>query len=54
MTDLNFLGQLVNSMDEAVEKLEQAKEKNKVEDFNKIKSFILDLHVKIGEAITKG
>ena len=54
MTDLNFLGQLVNSMDEAVEKLEEAKSKNKKEDYEKIKKFILDLYVKIGEAITKG
>ena len=47
MGDSILLGQLINSMEDAVKKLEQAKDKNKIEDFNKIKAFILDNQKKI-------
>jgi hypothetical protein len=51
MTDINSLAQLVNSMADAVYKLEDnGKLKNK-EDMVKLKAFILDLHNKINEAL---
>ena len=49
--DTVLLMQLVNSMSDAVAKLEDAKSKNKIDDFNKIKKFILDIQAKINEEI---
>jgi hypothetical protein len=51
--DVLLLSQLVNSMSDAAKKLEQAKNNNKIEEFNKIKSFVLDLQKKIGEELEK-
>ncbi|MDO8516662.1 MAG: hypothetical protein Q7S33_00910 [Nanoarchaeota archaeon] len=51
MGDIILLGQLVSSMEDAVKKLEQAINKNKIEDFNKIKTFILDNQKKIKEEL---
>ena len=39
--DINLLAQLVNSMSDAVVMLEQAKNENRLEDFKKMKNFIL-------------
>ena len=47
--DVEFLGQMVESMADAVEKLEEAESGNKIEEFNKIRNFILELQRKIGE-----
>ncbi len=47
--DVEFLGQMVESMADAVEKLEEAESGNKIEEFNKIRDFILELQRKIGE-----
>ena len=46
-----FLLQLVNSISDAAEKLEQAKRENNVKEFNKIKSLILNLRTKIGREL---
>lgn len=49
--DVEFIGQLVDSMDEAVLKLENAiKKKDKVL-ANKLRVFIFDVHLKIAEAL---
>ncbi len=48
---LIFLSQLISSMSEAVEKLEQAKHKNNLEDFRKLKSLILGIHKKIDSEV---
>lgn len=51
MVDIDFVGQLVDSMAEAVEKLEQAKVKGDVNVLNKLKVFIFDLHEKLDSAL---
>ena len=47
MADLNVLMQLVISMNEAVWKLEEARDSGSAEQFNKLKVFILELQKKI-------
>lgn len=51
--DITLIDQLVASMFEAVLRLEQYKSKNKIEDFSKIKNFILDLQSKISAELSK-
>ena len=51
--DISVLGQLVNTLSDSAAKLEQAKNANKIEDFNKIKSFILQVQQKINEELAK-
>jgi len=51
MVDVEFVGQLVNSMDEAVLKLENAVASNKTSDANKLRTFIFDLHRQIDDAM---
>jgi len=51
MVDVDFVGQLVDSMNDAVLQLEQAVEgKNKVE-INKLRVFIFDMHSQIATAL---
>lgn len=50
--NVELLGQLVNSMSDAGEKLEGAKLENRIADFNKIKKFILDIQEKLKEELT--
>jgi len=47
MTEVEILSQLVNSMADAVDKLEEAKQKSRINEFNKIKEFILKIQKKI-------
>ena len=47
--DVDFLGQMVDSMADAVGRLEDAKKNNPIE-FEKLRVFILKLQKKIGEA----
>lgn len=47
MGDVEFLGQLVSSMAEAVRRLEQAKARGDSASFNKLKVFIFDVSQKI-------
>lgn len=45
--DVPFLNQLVNSLEEAGSKLEEAYVKKDYENFNKLKKFILQIQKKI-------
>jgi len=51
MVDIDFLGQLVESMEDAVLRLEQATEKKKTDEANKLRTFIFDLHNQINNSI---
>jgi hypothetical protein len=52
--DINLVNQLAGAMLDAVSKLEAAKNANKIEDFNKIKAFILDIQARISNEAEKG
>ncbi|MCK4650474.1 hypothetical protein KAT36_04565 [Candidatus Pacearchaeota archaeon] len=49
--DVEFIGQLVDSMEEAVIRLDRAVAKNDKVTANKLKIFIFDVHKKISEAL---
>jgi hypothetical protein len=49
--NVEFVGQLVDSIGDAVEKMERAIEKKKFDEANKLKTFIFDLHNQITEAV---
>ncbi len=49
--DVEFIGQLVDAMSDAVEKLEKATGAKKDDDINKLRTFIFDLHGQIDQAI---
>jgi len=49
--DIEFIEQLVDSMAQAIERLEWAVETRKEEEINKMKIFIFDLHKKTKEAL---
>lgn len=49
--DLEFLNQLVDSIQEAGDKLEKAYDKKDYEKFDKIKKFILQVQRKISEVL---
>ncbi len=49
--DVEFIGQLVDSMEEGLLKLESAIEKNDDVGANKLKVFVFDIHRKIAEAL---
>ncbi|MCK5321549.1 hypothetical protein KAJ38_03140 [Candidatus Pacearchaeota archaeon] len=51
MINIEFVGQLIDSIDSAVLKLEQAIEKKKLDEANKLRTFIFDLHLQIDKAI---
>lgn len=51
MVNIEFVGQLVNSMEDAVLKLEQAIAQKNTDEANKLRTFIFDLHKKINEAM---
>ena len=50
MADIEFIGQLVDSMDDAVVQLEQAVEKEDKDRVNELRTFIFDLHRQIAGA----
>ena len=52
--DIEVVGQLVDSMGDAVEQLERAVEGDDKIKANKLKAFILDLHEQIGVATEGG
>lgn len=54
MGDIRFLGQIVDSLAEAVEKMERAKKKNKIRDFNELKGFVLGLKSKLDTELMDG
>ena len=51
MVNIEFVEQLVNSMGTSVEQLEQAIEKKKFDEANKLRTFIFDLHLQIDKAM---
>ena len=51
MMDVAFVGQLVDSMETAVLQLEKAIADNKIDEANKLRTFIFDLHMQISAAI---
>ena len=53
MVDVEFVGQLVDSMEDAILRLEQAIEAGKVDEENKLRVYIFDLHKQISVAIEK-
>ena len=51
MVNVEFVGQLVNSMSDAVLRLDQAVINKKIDEANKLRTFIFDLHKQIAVAI---
>lgn len=51
MVDIEFVGQLVNSMNDAVLQLEQSITNKKIDESNRLRAFIFDLHRQIARAI---
>lgn len=49
--DVEFIGQLIDSMNDAVLKLEQAVETKNTNEANKLRTFIFDLHRQISVSI---
>ncbi|MCK4996818.1 hypothetical protein KAS08_00810 [Candidatus Pacearchaeota archaeon] len=49
--DIEFTGQLIDSMSEAVLKLEKAQKKKKKDDTVKLKTFIFDLHRQVNDSL---
>ena len=49
--DIEVIGQLVNSMEESVNKLEVAVASNNILEINKLRVFIFDLHNKISDLL---
>ena len=49
MVDIEFIGQLVDSMGDAIEQLEQAIVGKNDDKANKLRTFIFDLHQQIDE-----
>ena len=49
--DVAFVGQLIDSMETAVLQLEQAITSNNIDEANKLRTFIFDLHMQIDAAI---
>ena len=49
--DIDLIEQLVLSMSEAIEKLEKAKQENRMNDFNELKNFILNLQRRINQEL---
>jgi hypothetical protein len=52
MVDIDVVSQLVDSMEHSVIQLEQAISKKKLDDANKLRTFIFDLHLQLNSAIT--
>jgi len=51
MVDVEFIGQLVDSMNDAVLRLEQALTNKKDDEANKLRTFIFDLHQQIDKRV---
>jgi len=51
MVDVEFVGQLVDSMEDAVLRLEKAAEAGDVDEENKLRVFVFDLHKQIIEVV---
>lgn len=51
--DVFLVNQLINSLSEAVDKLAAAKERNNIEEFNRMKFLVLDLQAKLSGELAK-
>lgn len=51
MASINFIEQLIDSMQESVEKLEEAIEKEDFDSATKLKASVLDLQVQVDKAL---
>jgi len=51
MIDVEFVGQLVDSMEDAVVKMESAVEKKKIDEANRMRTFVFDLHCQIANVM---
>jgi hypothetical protein len=51
MVNVEFVGQLVDSMNDAVLQLEKAVVGSKIDEANKLRTFIFDLHRQIESAM---
>lgn len=51
MVDIDYLGQLVDSMEEAVLRLDVAASKQDMHEVNQLRTFIFDLHRQINAAL---
>lgn len=49
--DVEFAGQLIDSMSEAVLQLERAVKRKKTEEANKLKTFVFDLHRQVSDSL---
>ena len=53
MVNVEFVGQLVDSMEDAVLKMEKALEKNNRDEVNRLRVFIFDLHSQIAKMMRR-
>ena len=51
MVNVEFVGQLVDSMEDAVVKMEGAIDKNKIDEANRMRTFIFDLYCQIANVM---
>lgn len=51
MINTEFIGQLIGSMNSAVLQLEQAIKKGELDEANKLRTFIFDLHIQIDKTM---
>ena len=51
MMDVAFVGQLVDSMETAVLQLDKAIAENRIDEANRLRTFIFDLHMQIDAAV---
>lgn len=49
--DISFLAQLVESLEDSEKKLEEAYKKQDVDEFNKIKKFMLEMQAQISNTL---
>lgn len=51
MADIDFISQLVDSMENAVNQLEQEIQNKNIDRANKLKTFVFDLHKQIEDSL---
>ncbi len=51
MVNIEFVGQLVDAMDDAVKRMEAAIDKKDVNGANKMRTFVFDLHCQISNVM---
>ena len=49
--NVEFIGQLVDSIGDAVDKMERAIDKKKFDEANRLRTFIFDLHSQIDKSV---